>query len=139
VKPEWIDINEHMNVRWYDHVFDNAEHDLMEAIGISDPYIASSGFTIYRLEKRIRYERELLLGEQLLVSSRIIFTDERILKHRHELLNLTRNIRAASADYTSIHVDLSVRKSARISDPFILEPLRRLVRAHALTEELAGN
>src|SRR5690606_23021226 len=95
VKPEWIDINEHMNVRWYDHVFDNAEHDLIEAIGISDPYIAASGFTIYRLEKRIRYERELLLGEQLLVKSRITFTDERILKHRHELLNLSRNIRAA--------------------------------------------
>lgn len=135
VKPEWIDINEHMNVRWYDHVFDNAEHDLIEAIGISDPYIAASGFTIYRLEKRIRYERELLLGEQLLVKSRITFTDERILKHRHELLNLSRNIRAASAEYTSIHVDLSVRKSARISDPAILEPLRKLFAAHAVAEE----
>lgn len=136
VRAEWIDVNEHMNVRWYDHVFDNAEHDLVDNIGLTEAYIAANGFTVYRVEKHVRYERELLLGEQILVSSRIVYTDGRVLKHRHELFNLTRNIRAACADYTSLHVDLSKRKSARISDPVILDSLHRLANAHGA--EVAG-
>jgi acyl-CoA thioester hydrolase len=135
VEPKWIDINGHMNVRWYDYVFDTAEHNIIDTIGLTNDYIAANGRTTYRLEKRIRYEKELLQGEQLQVRSRLVFTDERIFKHRHELLNLTRNVRAASAEFVSIHVDLSVRKSARIIDPVILENLRRLARAHAVAQE----
>ena len=132
VEPEWIDINRHMNVHWYDYVFDAAEHNLIDAIGITHAYIAASGRTTYRLEKRIRYEKELLEGERLQVRSRIVFTDERIFRHQHELLNLSRNVQAASAEFVSIHVDLSVRKSAQITDPAILEPLRRIAKAHAV-------
>lgn len=132
VEPTWIDVNRHMNVAWYDHVFDIAETGLIAAFGIDDDYIRANGRTIYRLEKRIRYERELLEGDGLRVESRIVSNDERLLRHFHELLNLTKGVRAAAAEYVSIHVDLAKRKSARITDPAVLEPLRELAARHAI-------
>lgn len=135
VEPDWIDINDHMNITWYDHVFDIADLYLIEMIGLTDPYILATGLTTYRVEKKIRYERELLRGDRLRIHSRVSFTDERIIKQSHELMNVTRNVRAASAEFTSIHVDLSVRKAARILDPVILEPLRRLVQAHTICKD----
>jgi acyl-CoA thioester hydrolase len=131
VEPAWIDANDHMNVAWYDHVFDVAESALFAAFSIDDDYIRANGLTMFRLEKRIRYERELVRGDRLRVEGRIISTDERLVKHFHELLNVTKGTRAATAEYVSIHVDLGRRKAARIADPAVLTPLRMLAARHA--------
>jgi acyl-CoA thioester hydrolase len=131
VRPDWIDANRHMNVAWYDHVFDIAESALFAAFAIDEDYIRTSGCGMFRLEKRIRYERELVEGDRVRVEGRIVSTDHRLVRHYHELLNLTSGTRAASAEYTSIHVDLSTRKSARIADPEILRRLDVLHTRHA--------
>lgn len=131
VEAAWLDVNDHMNVAWYDYVFDIAESALFAAFSIDDDYIRANGRTMFRLEKRIRYERELVRGNSIKVESRIVSTDERLVKHFHELLNLSTGVRAATADYVSIHVDLGKRKPARIIDPVVLEPLRTLAERHA--------
>jgi len=128
----WIDVNGHMNVAWYDHVFDTAESALFSAFGINDDYIRTHDRTMFRLEKRIRYEREALDGDKLRVECRIVSSDERLVRHFHELLNLSKGVRAATAEYVSIHVDLAKRKSARIADPVVLKPLRELAARHAM-------
>jgi acyl-CoA thioester hydrolase len=139
VQPAWLDANDHMNVAWYDHVFDIAESALFAAFAIDDGYIRANGRTMFRLEKRVRYERELRGGDRLRVEGRIVGTDERLVKHFHELLNLTTGVRAATAEYVSIHVDLAKRKSARITDPIVLTPLRALAARHAALPPLPGS
>jgi acyl-CoA thioester hydrolase len=131
VEDGWIDINGHMNVAWYDHVFGIAESSLFEAFGICEAYTRRTNCGTFRVEKRIRYERELMPGDRLRVESRIAITNERVLRGAHELVNLTRGGRAAIAECVSLHVDLAVRRSARITDPLVLEPLTRMVAAHA--------
>lgn len=131
VRPDWIDANRHMNVAWYDHIFDIAESALFAAFAIDEEYIRTRGCGMFRLEKRIRYERELVEGDRLRIEGRIVSTDHRLVRHYHELLNLTSGILAASAEYTSIHVDLSMRKSARIADPDIRRRLDELYARHA--------
>ncbi len=132
VLPEWIDANRHMNVAWYDHVFDIAESTLFAAFGIDENYIARSNHGMFRLEKTIRYERELIEGDRLRVDSRVESSDGRLVRHFHELWAEGRGVRAATARYVSIHVDLSVRKPARITDPMVMQPLQRLADEHAL-------
>ncbi len=134
VEPAWIDVNGHMNVAWYDHVFDRAESSLFAAFGIDEAYIRANGRSMFRLEKRVRYERELAGGDRIRIESRIVSTDERILRHAHVLMNLTAGIRAGMAEYVSIHVDLAKRKSARILDPVLLPRLRQLAARHAAEE-----
>lgn len=138
VEPAWIDANRHMNVAWYDHVFDMAETRLFAAFGIDEAYIHRVQHGMFRLEKRIRYEREAVEGDLLRVESRIVSSDERLLRHVHELFNLTTGVRAGIAEYVSIHVDLSKRRSTWIADPSVLALLRGLAARHALLPPVRG-
>jgi acyl-CoA thioester hydrolase len=132
VLPGWIDANRHMNVSWYDHVFDMAESSLFSAFGVDEGYIARTNHGMFRLEKHLRYEKELVEGDRLRVDSRIVSSDGRLLRHFHELWSDSRGVRAATAGYVSIHVDLNARKPARITDPSVIAPLRKLASEHAL-------
>ena len=138
VAPNWVDVNRHMNVSWYDRVFDMAEHTLFEAFGIEDGYIARTRLSIFRLERLVRYERELLEADAIEVASRVVWTDFRRVHHFHELRNVAKGYRAASVDALSIHVDLRLRKSAPMSLPETTIPLARLAREHALLPQAEG-
>lgn len=130
VGKDWIDANGHMNVGWYDSVFDTAESRLFEAFGVNEGYILRNRQGMFRIEKTIRYERELLLGDRIRIECRIAAFNGKALLHVHELLNVTRGGRAARAEYASLHVDLGTRKVAPISDRAVAEALADLARSH---------
>jgi acyl-CoA thioester hydrolase len=132
VERDWIDVNRHMNVAWYDHVFDTAESALFYAFGMGEAYISRHQHGMFRLEKRIRYEREAVEADLLRVESRITAFDQRVLRHTHVLINVTKGVRAGTAEYVSIHVDLSKRKSTRVTEPLLLGKLRGLTAEHSL-------
>ncbi len=138
VIPEWIDANRHMNVSAYDGVFDAAERSFFDEFGLGNPYIARTGLSCFRLERCVRYERELVEGDAVEVRSRIAWTDFRKIHHFHELWNLGLGRRAAFADVLSIHVDLRSRSSVSIEYPEIRMPLVRLAEAHALLPTPSG-
>lgn len=127
VAPAWIDANDHMNVSWYDTVFDKAEQRFFEAFGIDDDFIRRTRKSFFRLERLVRYERELLLGDQVEARSRVIWSDFRRIHHFHELWNTGQGYRAAVADAISIHVDLAIRRSTPIEMPEVREPLEQLL------------
>lgn len=131
VVPEWIDINDHMNVSWYDRLFDRAERTFFEEFGIGDAYILRTGLSVFRLERLVVYERELRLGDRVEVRSRVLWTDMRRVHHFHELWNMDAGYRAAISDAVSIHVDLNLRKSTAMELPDVVQPLRRLLSDHA--------
>lgn len=138
VLPGWVDANGHMNVSFYDRVFDEAEHDMFASFGIHDDYIHRTGLTIFRLDKLIRYERELMEGDAIAVHSRVIWTDFRRVHAFHEMMNVDASYRAATKDAISIHVDLSQRRSVTIALPEVRGPLERLAAAHAALPAPAG-
>ena len=138
VRAEWIDINRHMHISSYDKVFDAAESAFFELFGIRDDYIARTDLSCFRLEKFVRYERELLHGDLIEVRSRIVWTDFRRIHHFHELWNTGANYRAAYSDALSIHVDLKRRKAVFVEDPEIRLPLEALATAGAALPAPAG-
>ncbi|MCX8570066.1 MULTISPECIES: thioesterase family protein [Hyphomicrobiales] len=131
VEPHWLDVNRHMNVSWYDRVFDIAESDLFEVFGIHDDYIRRTSYSFFRLEKSVRYERELMPDAKLEARSLVLWTDLKRVHHFHELWNIDQNYRAATVEGLSIHVDLRLRKAARIVEAAVADPLTRLAQEHA--------
>lgn len=127
VAPEWIDANDHMNVSFYDAVFDMAEQRFFEEFAIEDDFIRRTRMSFFRLERLVRYDRELLRGDRLEARSRVIWSDFRRVHHFHELWNVDQGYRAAIVDAISIHVDLRARKSAPIELPEVREPLELLL------------
>lgn len=138
VQPEWVDVNQHMNVSWYDRVFDAAEKALFDAIGLDEDYVLQSNFGIFRLEKLMRYEKELRLGDRIEVRSIIVLTDHKRIHHFHELMNVGTGARAAFCDGLSIHVDLSLRKAGPIVLARVVDPLSAMAAWHSGLARPAG-
>lgn len=117
IGAEVIDVNRHMNTLGYDALFNIAEHNLFWTAGIDEAWVEAQDFSLFRLEKTLRYENELLHDMAFEIRSRIIATDGRKIHHLHELVRLSDGARAAVMDALSIHIDLRQRKSCAIHDP----------------------
>lgn len=137
VQPEWIDVNNHMNARYYGLVIYDAHVLLTEYLGLSNDYVAATNCSKVVAESHIIYERELMLGDEIEVVSWLLAVDAKRLHFAHELYHAQQGYRAALGEQLDIHVDLRLRRSA----PFAPEVYRRLAAvaaAHAALPPPAG-
>ncbi|MDM4772306.1 thioesterase family protein [Solimonas sp. SE-A11] len=130
VPAEWIDVNDHMNVERYYHVLYRAQVEVTEHLELGRNYVASRGLSKMVVESNFRFERELRLGEQVEVRSRLLGVDRKRIHFFHELWNLDRDMRAAVGEQIDVHVDLATRRSAPLPED-VLARLQRIVAAQA--------
>jgi acyl-CoA thioester hydrolase len=83
VRPEWIDSNGHMNLACYVVAFDHATDKLYAALEIGDAYREATGLSCFTAETHTLYERELMLGEALLVRTVLLGVDAKRLHYFH--------------------------------------------------------
>ena len=63
VKSNWIDINGHLNIRWYTKIFDDANFSLLEKIGIDKKTIKKDLLTVVAGRIFMSYRQELIKGD----------------------------------------------------------------------------
>jgi acyl-CoA thioester hydrolase len=112
VRPEWIDSNGHMNLAYYVVAFDYATDRLYSALDIGDAYREATGFSCFTAETHTLYERELLLGEKLIVRSLLLGADAKRVHYFHEMFHVESGARAAAQELMALHIDMSVRRVA---------------------------
>lgn len=128
VRPEWIDANGHLNLAYYVVLFDLATDAMYDALGIGQAYRDATGGSTYTAESHILYERELLVGERVRITTHLLAVDSKRLHYFHEMFHAERGHRCAAQELMALHVDLAVRKTAPMP-PHLLERLRAVVRA----------
>jgi acyl-CoA thioester hydrolase len=116
VLREWIDANDHMNLAYYTVLFDYATDALFDAIGIGRQYKDSSNNATFAAETHNLYERELVLGDRVRISTQILGLDNKRLHLAHEMLMTADGRRAATQELLYLHVDLSTRRVAPFPD-----------------------
>lgn len=110
VRPEWIDYNGHMNVAYYVLAFDLAIDSLWARIGITDDYIRDTRGSTFAVETHLTYQEELKEGEPYYVAMQLLAYDEKRIHHFQRMYHAEKHVLAATAEWMSLHVDLSVRK-----------------------------
>lgn len=110
VRPEWIDSNGHMNLAYYVVAFDHATDALYTALDIGDAYREATGNSCFTAETHTLYERELLLGEKLLVRSILLGADAKRVHYFHEMFHVETGVRAAAQELMALHIDMGVRR-----------------------------
>ena len=110
VRPEWIDSNGHMNLACYVVAFDHATDALYSALGIGDAYREATGFSCFTAETHTLYERELMLGEKLIVRSSLLGVDAKRLHYFHEMFHVDSGTRACAQELLALHIDMRVRR-----------------------------
>ena len=110
VRPEWIDVNGHMNVAYYVLAFDKAVDDLWARFGITDEYIRSGAGTTFAVECHVTYQRELREGDPYRVTSEILAYDEKRIHQFQRMYHAEEKFLSATAEWMNLHVDLGTRR-----------------------------
>ncbi len=110
VRPEWIDVNDHMNVAYYVLAFDLAVDTLWEQFGIADDYMKSCRGSTFAVENHVTFRQELLEGDHYIVTSQILGFDEKRIHQFQRIYHAEKNYLAATAEWMNLHVDLDSRR-----------------------------
>jgi len=123
VLPEWIDINQHMNVAYYVLALDRGVDDLWADLGITNEYIESGQGSTFAVECHVTWQREIKEGATYKVRSQILAFDEKRI-HQFQWLYADEGFLAATAEWMNLHVDLETRRVSPWPE-HILENIRR--------------
>lgn len=110
VKPEWIDVNSHMNVAYYVLAMDMAVDALWDRFGITSDYIDTGQGSTFAVECHITYQRELLESEPYVVTAQILAYDEKRIHQFQRMYHASQNYLVATAEWMNLHVNLKTRR-----------------------------
>ena len=112
VEDGWIDYNGHLNMAYYNVLFDRATDEAYELIGIGADYVAQRRHSLYTAEVHLRYLRELHAGDAVRVTFQLIDFDRKRLHTFEQLFHAEDGCVAATSENMSLHVDMGARKAA---------------------------
>lgn len=112
VLPEWIDVNNHMNVAYYVLAFDQGVDALWDRFGITDEHIREMNSSTFAVEAHVVYRRELRLDDPYVVTAQILAFDEKRIHQFQRLYHAEEHFLAATAEWMNLHVDLNTRRVA---------------------------
>ena len=131
VRDEWIDHNGHMNVAFYVLAFDYATDALCEHVGLSREYVKEQNKSVFVLEAHITYDREVVAGDPLRFTTRVLDCDAKRVHVFHEMYHAEKGFLASTNEVVILHVDMADRRSAPMPAE-ILERVTALKAAHAV-------
>lgn len=125
VPPEWIDFNGHMNVASYVLAFDHATDALLDHLGLGVAYLKRSRCSMFILEAHVTYEQEVMEGDELRFTTRVLDADGKRMHLFHGMYVGERGVLAATNELVNIHVDMRTRRSAPLPVAAVerIEPL----------------
>ena len=132
VRPEWIDANGHMNVIYYMQCFYQSSDAFFDFIGISFDYQLIGKTSIMTLGSNIDYRSELLRGERLSTTSRLLDWDHSKVHLYFETWNSEHDRLAANAEILFLYVNLQSRKSEK----FQVDTREKLAEVHSAHRRL---
>ncbi|MGB3502215.1 MAG: thioesterase family protein [Mesorhizobium sp.] len=138
IKPEWIDYNGHLNMAYYNVLFDRCADEAFELMGLGPDYARERRLTIYTAEVHVCYVQELHLEHKVKVSFQLLDHDDKRLRAYQEIRHVDGWL-AATCEALSLHVDMSGPKVAPFpADIQALVEKMRAAHAGLPTPERAG-
>ena len=130
IEPQWIDYNGHLNMAYYNVMFDRAIDELWLKLGIGPTYMQTRNGSTFTAECHVRYLREIHLGDPVQISILLLAADEKRLHTFEELRHASEGWLSATSENLSMHVDMNTRKTAPFP-PDIKARIDAVARAHA--------
>jgi acyl-CoA thioester hydrolase len=130
IEPAWIDYNGHLNMAYYNVLFDRAVDEAFGLCGLGPDYVQIRKNSFFLVESRIRYRRELTQSDPVRVTLRLIDFDDKRLHYTMEIRHAVDGWLAAACENLSINVDMATRRAAAFPAD-ILANLAIMKAAHA--------
>jgi acyl-CoA thioester hydrolase len=132
VEPQWIDYNGHLNMAYYNVLFDRAVDEVYETLGIGPSYHKRANHSTMTAEVHVRYLREIHEGTPVRVRFQLIDYDAKRMHYFEELVHATEGWLSATSENMALHIDMAARKVA----PWPADVMDRLARVKATHSRL---
>jgi acyl-CoA thioester hydrolase len=126
VEAEWIDYNGHLNMAYYNVLFDRAVDEVFELLGCGAEYVRTRRHSCYTAEVHLRYLRELHVGDPVRVTFQLLGYDAKRMHYFEQLFHAVEGWVSATSENLSLHVDMAKGKTA----PFPAEVRDCLAKMH---------
>ena len=128
IPPEWIDAYDHMNMAHYMALFDHVTDELLGQVGFGPAYTARTRHGLFTVDARIRYAKEVRVGESVAVRLRLVGVDHVRLHMWLEMFGEDPPAVFATQEQMSLHASLASRRTV----PFDASQRARLAEVVAL-------
>jgi len=129
VEPAWIDYNGHLNMAYYNVLFDRAVDEAFELIGCGVDYVKTRRHSCFTAEAHLRYLRELHAGDPVRVTFQLLDHDAKRMHYFEQLFHASESWVAATSECMSLHVDMDASKTVQFPTE-IARCLARMKTAH---------
>ena len=137
IEPQWIDHNGHLNMAYYNVMFDRAIDEMWLQLGMGPGYVKERQGSSFTAECHVRYLREIHLGDPVQVSILLVGADEKRLHTFEELRHASEGWLSATSENMTIHIDMTARKTAPFP-PDIAARIETLAKAHSAVARPEG-
>ena len=130
VEPAWIDYNGHLNMAYYNVLFDRAVDEALELLGCGADYVKSRRQSWFTAEVHVRYLRELHADEPVRVTFQLLDYDAKRMHFFEQLFHAADGWVSATSENMALHVDMGAGKTAAFPSG-VATGLARMKAAHA--------
>ncbi|MEK9968957.1 MAG: thioesterase family protein [Ferrovibrio sp.] len=111
VQPEHIDANGHMNVGFYNVIFDQALDRFFKPFDLDWSYVQRTNLSTFVLETHVCYLQEVLEGDSLRFTFQLLGHDAKRIHYFMNMFHAEKDYLAATSEQILVHVDLATRRS----------------------------
>jgi len=112
VESGWIDLNGHMNMAYYNLLFDESLDTLFNELGIGWEYTKQGEGSCFTAEIHVTYLDELSEGDPVRVTYQLLDWDEKRLHLFGHMYHAQEGYLAATSEQMAIHVDMKTRRAS---------------------------
>jgi acyl-CoA thioester hydrolase len=128
VEDQWIDYNDHLNMAYYNVLFDRTAEVAVDILDCGEAYRRATDCTLVTAEAHVTYLRELKSGARVRGTFRLLDADQKRL-HIYQELYHTDGWLSATSESVLLHVDLRGPKVVPFP-PAIHENTQTMLRYH---------
>lgn len=129
VKPEWIDYNGHLNMAFYNALFDQNVDDVYNSFGLGPDYVKERNASYYTLETHVTYLREIHEGDRVDVTLQLLDYDTKRTHFFQRLIHADEGFVSATSEQINMHIDMDAKRSSPFPDD-VFEHIKALHAAH---------
>ena len=137
IEPQWIDYNGHLNMAYYNVMFDRAVDQLWLELGLGPAYMKERNGSTFAVECHVRYLREIHLSDPVQISVWLLAADDKRLHVFEELRHAAEGWISATSENMTLHVDMNSRKVAPFPSD-IRKRIEAVAKAHAVVPRPEG-
>lgn len=130
VIEDWIDYNGHLNMAFYNVIFDRGIDHAYDYLGIGEAYTKSGVGSCFTMEAHVHYLNELSLHDRVQVHIRLLDFDHKRIHLFEELYHVEQGYMAATSEQLGMHIDMQSRRSAPFPEQ-VLNLMEEWQAAHA--------